>query len=223
LTHSRGALIGILALLAIVARGRIGTFRTSLLIVALLAAVQVSQFGGGRDFSSKEESAGQRVEAWSAGLAMLRSKPVLGVGYGNFTDHHYLTAHNSFVLCFAELGMIGYFIWLGMIVLAFKSLGRGLAQAPPDVIDANRLVHLRAALIGFLVCSGLLSRTYQPGLFLLLALCAAGWWNAARSSPQTAAEAETTIPWVRTTFFWAIGSVLGLYILTTVDRAMGGG
>jgi hypothetical protein len=42
--------------------------------------------------------------------------PVFGVSYNSFTDHHERTTHNSFVLCFAELGLLGYFTWLALVV-----------------------------------------------------------------------------------------------------------
>src|SRR5947209_2189131 len=107
LTHSRGALLGILAFLFLTFRKRIGTKWCMALVTLVIAGALAINLSGWRSFSSKEESAANRIDAWSAGIDMLRSAPAFGVGYGTFTDHNDLTAHNSFVLCFAEIGIAG--------------------------------------------------------------------------------------------------------------------
>ncbi len=103
---------------------------------------------------------------------MLKSHPTFGVGAGNFTDHHpALTAHNSFVLCFAELGLVGYFIWVALLVLTYKGLGQAVKDLPPPAEEHRYAALLRSSLVGFLTCAWFLSRTYQPALYFILALC----------------------------------------------------
>lgn len=53
---------------------------------------------------------------------MLRMSPLWGVGYGKFMDYAPLTAHNSFILCMAEVGVIGYSCWLAALVISFLLL-----------------------------------------------------------------------------------------------------
>ena len=117
LTHSRGGLMALGVLLVFSLRKRFGTtlslIATSILTIAMIAL----NFTGGRDIS--EATGSDRMDAWSAGLQLARASPLLGVGYGRFPDHYPITAHNSFVLCMAEIGFIGYFSWIGLIVTAF--------------------------------------------------------------------------------------------------------
>jgi putative inorganic carbon (HCO3(-)) transporter len=123
-TRSRGALIGLSVLLMFALRQKLGTTGSAVLAAGMFLALLALQFTGGRVMGSDYG----RLEAWSTGLAMLKSNPVFGVGYGLFTDYHELTAHNSYVLCFAELGLVGLFVWLAMMVISLRQLNQ-LAKA----------------------------------------------------------------------------------------------
>ena len=68
---------------------------------------------------------------------MLRSHPVFGVGAGLFTDHHPLTAHNSFMLAIAELGIFGYFFWLGIVAFSVMMLYQLLRTNRPAPLLAE--------------------------------------------------------------------------------------
>ncbi len=221
LTQSRGALLGVAGLTLLVSMRRFGWVKTAVMAAVVVAAVGIVSFGG-RELSTKEQSAAQRVEAWQEGITMLRNKPVLGVGYGNFTDHHYLTAHNSFVLGFAELGLVGYFAWLGLIVLTFKGITQGVRLAPPGTPEKKMALALQASLIAFLACSWFLSRTYSPGLFVLLALCVAGWFGVRRThGPPPQAVLEEPLTWRMTTVFAMVASILGVYGFVLFQRGQG--
>lgn len=50
------------------------------------------------------------------------------------------------------------------------------------------VVLLRNSLVGFLVCAWFLSRTYQPVLYFLLALCVSAWWCASHAPGMTDKE-----------------------------------
>lgn len=211
LTHSRGAVLGLGAALLFGMVRKVGRIKAAVLVGAFAIAVVMVGFTGGRDYSSGEESAGGRIDAWSAGLQMLQSHPLTGVGYGTFTDHHYYTAHNSFVLCFAELGLIGYFIWVGLLVLAFKETGAAAALTPPDSEEHRWAVLLRLSLIGFMTCALFLSRTYQPLLYILLALCYASWHCARTLVPKAA---DTAPPLAAGEPRW-VGSTLAVMLVAT--------
>ncbi len=221
LTQSRGALLGVSGLVLLVSMRLFGWVKTAVMAAVVVAAMGIVSFGG-RELSTKEQSAAQRVEAWQEGITMLRSKPVLGVGYGNFTDHHYLTAHNSFVLGFAELGLVGYFAWLGLIVLTFKGITQAVRLAPPGTPERKMALALQASLIAFLACSWFLSRTYSPGLFVLLALCVAGWFGVRRThGPPPQAVLEEPLVWRMTTLFAMVASILGVYGFVLFQRGQG--
>lgn len=110
LTDSRGTVLGLAAVIGMYSWRKFGLFKTlfvSMLVLPLLflASSRLDTIDPG------EESAYGRVEAWYEGIHMLIDDPFFGVGYGLFTDHHYLTAHNSYILVLAEMGIPGYFLW----------------------------------------------------------------------------------------------------------------
>ena len=83
---------------------------------------------GGRSDASSDMSTQLRYEAWATGVAMFRDSPIFGVGAGAFADHHFLTAHNSFVLALAELGFPGLVLFVAMVYISLKSLIVGIRQ-----------------------------------------------------------------------------------------------
>ena len=219
LTHSRGALLGLLALLFFGVRKRLGNTKTMILVAIIAIAPSLAQFGGGRAMSTKEESASQRIEAWYEGFQMLRSNPLFGVGFGNFVDNHYLTAHNSFVLCFAELGLFGYFCWLALLVVSYQGLARVIDHAAQDSQEHALANMLRSSMIGFLACAWFLSRTYQPGLYIMLAVCMAMWRcsEAVVSKASWRAYADP-LPWVSGTFKLMFVTLAMVYAFILLGR-----
>ncbi|HJT97411.1 MAG TPA: O-antigen ligase family protein [Rhodanobacteraceae bacterium] len=220
LTHSRGALLGLAAVFGFALLRRAGYFRTGIVLGAIAAGAVVVGFTGGRSISSEDESAGGRIEAWSEGIAMLRSDPVFGIGYGNFTDNFELTAHNSFVLCFAELGLVGYFAWLAMIVLSLRETRLASATGPPDADEARWSRALRISMIGFLVCAWFLSRTYQPVLFLLIALCIAISYCAHRTAAPDDAGWPAPARWPSTTVKLMLASIVLIYLIVRLQNVL---
>ncbi|MFN8092472.1 MAG: O-antigen ligase family protein [Vicinamibacteria bacterium] len=174
LTRSRGGLVALFALAWFAFALRAGprwerTLRW--LGAAGLFALMVLFFRLG----AADESAMGRLDAWSEGLQMLKASPVWGVGYGSFADINGLVAHNSFVHCFGELGLVGYFAWLGAIVASFWYLERvrtgeadGVAEHPSEL--ARWAAAAELSLVAFLAGALFLSRTYSVSLFLLIGL-----------------------------------------------------
>lgn len=184
LTHSRGGMLGVAAALLFFFKDRIGKVWAALFGMAGVLAFSLGLVGGDRGLTGKERSASERIDAWNDGIQMLKSDPFLGVGYGNFTEHHERTAHNSFVLCFAELGLLGYFLWIGLIVLAFQALNRIIRCLKSDDAHAQYAVLLRTSFVGFLVCAWFLSRTFVPTLFILMGMTVGLLHSARMRHPQ---------------------------------------
>src|SRR5581483_10041592 len=124
--------------------------------------------------TSEDESAAARVDSWSEGIQMLKEQPLIGIGYRDYTDHNTLTAHNSYVLCFAELGILGYFFWIALLVTTFMQFAAFRNAEGGTQPEIARWVNMaRLSLIGFLFGAFFLSRTYIPLLYLLLGLAVA--------------------------------------------------
>jgi putative inorganic carbon (HCO3(-)) transporter len=137
-THSRGALLAVTAMVWYGFRKKLGFTASTIFSVVALAAMIGLGMSGGRAIDDDD---GGRVAAWSTGLEVFRAHPLFGVGMDNFPDYNDtgMTAHNSYVLCLAELGITGYFCWMGMIVVSWSGLTRivkmkeGLATAEDEV------------------------------------------------------------------------------------------
>ncbi len=128
--------------------------------------------------TTEESSARGRLIAWADGNRMLKQWPVFGAGYNRFVDHSEdgKVAHNSFVHCYAELGLFGYFFWLALVLASLKD-AYVIGQLKPDDPEEQEIARLArvsvAALIGYLAAAFFLSRTYIPHLYILFAMIAA--------------------------------------------------
>jgi putative inorganic carbon (HCO3(-)) transporter len=176
LTRSRGGALAFAVTLCVALSRRIGRMTAVLLFVGFVAGGLVTDLASGRELSFRDESVSGRFDAWSEGLQMFKGQPLLGVGYGQFLEHHDLTAHNSLVLCFAETGLIGYFFWFGLLFLTFAQL-RALARLPGDEPIDQSLRHWATALgrssVGFMIAAMFLSRSFIGMLYLLLGMAVA--------------------------------------------------
>lgn len=123
LTNSRGTILALGAILGVFSWRRYGVFKT--LMIGALAVPLMFMLSSRLDtISPGEESAHGRVEAWYEGIQMLKENPVFGVGFDLFTDHHFRTAHNSYVLVLAEQGIPGYFLWFSFVGICFVLMYR---------------------------------------------------------------------------------------------------
>ncbi len=122
LTHSRGALIA-LALLALVSiRNRLGIVLSVVVTTVAILGMFALNFTGGRLISA--DAGADRLWLWASGLEMFKRAPLFGVGFNKFADFADLTAHNSFVLCLAELGFVGCTLWVALLVTTMMGLSR---------------------------------------------------------------------------------------------------
>jgi O-antigen ligase len=215
LTHSRGAIVGTAVVLLFAFRKSLGNTRAAILTGCLVLALFAFNFSGGRQVSM--EGGSDRLDLWGDGIDAFKTSPLFGIGFDEFADAagsgH--TAHNSFVLCLAELGTIGYFFWLTPVVITLFQLhdiadsgvgapdptpaGDDSRMLEPDGSDAtnSKVFDLdaikrfatisRLSLIGFLTTSWFLSRAYSATCWLTLGVAIASIQitRAADTSPKS--------------------------------------
>ena len=124
LTNSRGGLLALMMVMGI-ALLLFTRVKAVALVIAAVLGVGFMTFGPSRlsKLDSNEESANSRFWFWANGVDQLSEHPFIGVGYDQFPGvNGGMTAHNSFVLCFAELGFTGYFCWLGCLYYCFQRI-----------------------------------------------------------------------------------------------------
>ena len=210
LCNSRGSILGLGSMLTLYVARRFGIVRGVLVLPVLVGILTVFSPSRSGNLSLDDESAAGRVDAWYEGFDMFFSHPLLGVGAGLFGDHNQLTAHNSFVLAIAELGLVGYFVWFTILSISALMLWRLLTmpeppatpkaseselawrvqkrdtdpQDPPSWVDIQAAAAALAyAFVGALVAALFLSRTYVVFLYLMVALVVAVYQLAGRHWP----------------------------------------
>jgi len=212
LTRSRG---GVLAFLSLIFLASLGRFRA--VTAAILTGVGATTLLALGVFAGRTvgvDASGQsRTAAWREGWMMLKASPIWGVGFGYFAEYNEgRAAHNSYVECFAELGLVGYFLWLGTLLVSFRALRQLRAWTPesPDQEELSRLARaVLLSLAAFLVGAFFLSRAYQMMLFLLLGLATAIVGIARRREMRV--DELSISQWSRKVFALEVASILFVY------------
>lgn len=147
-TQSRGGLLALLVGLGAVCQARLGWSRTLMLGMCALPLVPLLVGGRQADLSTKADTATERIELWSNALMFFRTSPLFGIGLGEMERIGGLVAHNSYLHAFAELGLFGGMMLLGVVYLPLSALYR----LRPDrylILDPE-LSHLRPYVLGCL-------------------------------------------------------------------------
>lgn len=149
-----------------------------------------------------------RSDLWRIALRMIDAHPIAGIGSGNFqnTEVHYLgspgaihsaalivddphVAHNIYLQLFAELGIVGLLIFLGIVLASLRAAARAASEAKAiGDLDLELLSRcLLLAMVGFMASDIFLSGEFAKQLWLVFALCPAAL-GIARSSSSSLAE-----------------------------------
>jgi O-antigen ligase len=141
---------------------------------------------GGRDGASADSSTDERVDLLFDGVRLMVQHPVFGLGLDGFQDELQLTAHNSYLLAAAELGLPGMFLWTGLAWASLKIpitiVRRPLERIEPAV--RSMAVALIVSLLGMGVGIFFLSFTFKQLLFVWLGLSGALYGAAQASDPD---------------------------------------
>jgi O-antigen ligase len=223
LTNSRGAFIAMIAMVLVYFWLR-RSFRIVMLLGPLMAVALVFLAPERLDESSGDggASSASRIFAWYTGLQVFQDYPIFGAGFGRFLEFHERTAHNSFVLALAEVGMFGYLCWFGLVMAALVLLSRvASVAAPPTGVpasearaleDVRRLGRtLLIAMIGLIVSAFFLSRTYMPTLFLALGMSLGFFETARRADPRIPGIVRNRVFFLTATI--GIASIVLLWIV----------
>lgn len=220
LTNSRGTMLAVGLMFMYMLYRKKGVFVAGSAIAVLIPIVMLipSRLS---ELDTEEESASNRFEAWYDGIHMFIAEPFLGVGYKMFTEHHHMTAHNSYVLVLAESGIFGFFFWLGMVILTFLQIRHvintikdtGLTTVAAEHYDPAKL--MLALFLGFIaVLFGIffLSRSYNIFIFIVLATILSAYRLA-----QTVGVPELQLPQRHlTVLFSTLAAIVALYLITRI-------
>ncbi|WAC63508.1 O-antigen ligase family protein [Pseudoxanthomonas sp. SL93] len=234
LTDSRGTVLALLAVFGIYlwrSRGLLvaGTLGAGALVVLMALPSRMQELEVG------EESAMDRVYSWYEGMQMFKDNPIWGVGKGAYTDIYQLTAHNSLVLVLAEMGIVGFTLWLMFMGYCFWMMVSIVKWRPtramlqdeenfgPSVVrqwtdDRAIAFVLLLSLSAFAVCAFFLSRTYVSILYLLAALVVAHYSMVRRRYPWVAEMriSDHLLAWP----FLSAAAAVAMYIVVRILLVM---
>ncbi|HEX3743688.1 MAG TPA: O-antigen ligase family protein [Bryobacteraceae bacterium] len=170
LTGSRGALLGAAVLVGLFLVRKLKT--TGAVLATLMGGLFLLAVNAYNSRTISISSGMDRLSIWSTGMSYFKESPIWGIGPRNFGARFGLTAHNSYLLVAAELGIIGYFLWMSMSVVTLLQLGK-IAKLTDKIDSGLRrwAIALRISLSGYLFTSFFLSRAYELPLYLLLGMC----------------------------------------------------
>jgi len=170
LTGSRGAVLGMAVLLGLFLVRRLKA--TGALITTVVGGLVLLAVNTYRTRTISMSGGMDRLAIWSDGMSYFKSQPIWGIGPRGFMDTYGMTAHNSYLLIAAELGSIGYFLWMSMVVVTFIQLNRIPHTATKSDPSIGRwALALKISLGGYMFTSFFLSRAYELPLFMLLGMC----------------------------------------------------
>jgi O-Antigen ligase len=185
LTESRGGQLVLLAVLAVFFVKRFGLGGLAVGGVLALPLLLL----GGRSGEEAASSTVERIDCWAEALSIWRSHPLAGVGLGRFGEFHYMTAHNSYLLTLAELGLPGMLLFTAIVYLSAKIPVEVLRRFPkprrgePEdgaAVARRWATAYLAAFAGLVVGIFFLSFSYHYVLWIYLGL-AGGLYSAVRA------------------------------------------
>ncbi|MBB6053164.1 O-antigen ligase family protein [Armatimonas rosea] len=218
LTNSRGGLLATILTINMFIYQTSQNKKISIIIIIMSSLLILASLGGRIvNFDSTEASANSRFWFWSTGIEVFIQRPLLGIGYGGFPDiNGGMTAHNSFVLCFTETGLIGYFFWVGCILY---NLTISISKNPKKDYTSNNsetlsLAGSKLALSGYLIAIFWISRTYISNFYILMSMPTA--YYISHTQVNTTHKSHTIKP--LNIISICIISIITIYIIAIIKR-----
>ena len=191
-SHSRGAFVGLAAMIVFL----IWKSRQRLLFgVAIVGLVSISAFFVPAHWIERmrtietyqeDRSAVSRLEAWEFGLKIALERPLVGGGFRvSYDDEIFLSYmpdsvyghgynfHSVYFEVLGELGFVGLFFYLGVIIAAWYTGSRIISRtrARPDLYWANDLSRMtQVSLVGFATAGAFQNLAFFDLYFHLIAI-----------------------------------------------------
>jgi O-antigen ligase len=165
LTKSRGAMLALAVQVLAVCNLKISQykwFKTLFLAGILGIGYFIALHTIPRSTMEMEVSSESRISYWKTAATMSLEHPVFGVGFDEFPANvwQHQTVHSSWLLAFAESGLIGGLLFISFFLSVLRTAWRNRARWPHQLI----------ALAGYGTAMSFLSHTYSIYLYLLSGL-----------------------------------------------------
>jgi len=189
-TYSRGGFIGLcVVLIFMFSKSRAKALSFALLLLAGVLAVYVvpdTFFSRIETIASYDEdqSAQQRLKAWSLATQIALDSPIVGGGFRVFEQDVWeqyfpgteraIVAHSIYFQTLAEHGFVGLAIFVGLLIATYVGLRRVRRRATEadQMMIANLAAALQASLVGYMVAGAFLSRADFDLFYSVVAMSA---------------------------------------------------
>lgn len=180
LTHSRGAFLSLAcAFPAALAYCRGIQFGVASLVLIPILAISFS--ARMTDMHAIQSGTGQsRIQIWSDSLSVFREYPFFGIGEGLLVEELDVVAHNSFLQCFAELGILGGTAFVACFLAAGIGLWLcrtdeaendcGVLKSAEDKEQSHLRIFIFSALVAYTAGMLTISRQFVTPTYLILAM-----------------------------------------------------
>ena len=147
-------------------------------VAALMLPVVLLALGGRQtnlNFDDPTDTAQGRLALWSDAITLMKTAPLFGVGHAQLAEELGLVAHNSYVQCFAELGLFGGTLFVGLFFVPLASMWRignvsGDGRVAPDLPAWRPCV--MAVLVSYMAGLCSLTRSYAVMTYLVIGVAA---------------------------------------------------
>ena len=222
LTGSRGSMLGAGGLIGIyflVVSAGPKLFISAIVLAPIAATVLASLQ------SNIDDSANGRLEAWYAGIQMLLSNPVFGIGKGQFFDYHGLVAHNSYIHVAGELGIPGYSLWGGALITTVltgylfikesKKSDNKSTETTKEIdteFENERLLNktLFFSMIGFMITGFFICRMFTLLLFIFMGMTIASHIRMIKLRPEYQIHFSKPVALKSMIYCWVV--IVAVYI-----------
>lgn len=228
-THSRGGTVALVTTaMVMITMWLPARWMPYLIGVGLVAFLGLCGTVGG---AMLDAAARERVVFWGYGNQAFKQNPIFGIGYDMFwqiADGR--PAHNAFVTCYTELGLFGYWMWFGLIILGVIGAWRVrvILKRPTseEGFYMRRFTGLGlASMGGFAAGAYFLSRTFIYPFFFLMAVLNAVPRISEPYLPEDHApvvEPRKDVMWYGTVL--TLASVVYIYLsIVLLNKSYGGG
>tara|TARA_R110001583_G_scaffold1374_9_gene11181 strand:- start:2792 stop:3889 length:1098 start_codon:yes stop_codon:yes gene_type:complete len=222
LTGSRGTMLGAGALIGVylIVMNAGPKLFIAIAVLAPIAATVISSLQ-----SNIDESADGRLEAWYAGILMLLSNPVFGIGMGQFLEEHGLVAHNSYIHVAGELGVPGYSLWggaliftvlTGYLIIRDQIANNKLKETDKVTRSTDEAAELLLnktlffSLMGFMITGFFISRMFTLLLFIFMGMAIASYLRLVKINPAYSVHFTKQLALKSMLYCWSI--IVAVYI-----------
>ncbi|MCM8773308.1 MAG: O-antigen ligase family protein [Candidatus Omnitrophica bacterium] len=92
------------------------------IILISLLTITIIRTKTDKEFTTPLFSLQKRLSYWNETISVIKKHPIRGVGIGNFTLKETLSAHNSYLQIWAEMGILSLISWLMMVGILIKDI-----------------------------------------------------------------------------------------------------